>query len=229
MAALHGQLWGVRINRYTPIFTHLLFVDDSMIFGEASLEGVNASKRVLDKYANNSGQVVNFDKFETFLSANVTQEKIMEVCQVLGVHSIDNLEKCLGLPSIVGKNKRGAFRGLKEKCMSRLNSWSSKALSIGGREVLIKSGARGNDGSVLVVEIGKNEGDALRLIKNPCSLSARLNRLPKHKFSRVESRHKSFYDLEKHLECKRFAEVEAKIEDWDGINGVYLGRASLRC
>lgn len=42
---------------------------------------------------------------------------------MLGVHSINNPEKYLGLLSIVGRNKMKAFRGLKEKCMGRLNRW----------------------------------------------------------------------------------------------------------
>ncbi|KAE8685735.1 hypothetical protein F3Y22_tig00111095pilonHSYRG00971 [Hibiscus syriacus] len=39
-AVVRGSLKGVRINRYTPLVTHFMFVDNCIIFGE--LEGVNA-------------------------------------------------------------------------------------------------------------------------------------------------------------------------------------------
>ncbi|KAA3466500.1 reverse transcriptase [Gossypium australe] len=72
-------------------------------------------------------------------SANVSHEDIVGFCHAFGVHSIEILERCLCLPSIVGRNKRMAFKGLKEKCFNRLNSWGSKNLSISGWEILIKS------------------------------------------------------------------------------------------
>lgn len=62
MEALHGRMCGIQINRYAPTVTHLLFADDSFIFGEASFEGANALKMILDKYARSLVQVINFDK-----------------------------------------------------------------------------------------------------------------------------------------------------------------------
>lgn len=63
--------------------------------------------------------MVNYDKN---MSANVNYEDKSEFFHALGVHPIENPKKYLDLPSIVGRNKRMAFRGLKEKCLSRLNS-----------------------------------------------------------------------------------------------------------
>lgn len=63
---------------------------------------------------------------------------IHAVCRLLGVNSSVNLERCLGLPSIVGRNKKAAFRNLKERMLKRVSSWSSSLLSVGGKEILIK-------------------------------------------------------------------------------------------
>ena len=49
-----------------------------------------------------------------------------------------NPEKYLGLPTMVGKGKKYAFRELKNKIESKLKGWSHRALSIGGKEVFLK-------------------------------------------------------------------------------------------
>lgn len=69
----------------------------------------------------------------------MNREVKIEVCQALGVHSIENSKKYLGLPSIVGRNKKMAFRVLKEKCLGRFHNWGSRFLPIKGREILIKT------------------------------------------------------------------------------------------
>lgn len=47
-------------------------------------------------------------------------------------------DKYLGLSSFIGKDKRRAFSGLKEKGQKKLKLWRSKVFSISGQEVLIK-------------------------------------------------------------------------------------------
>ena len=47
-------------------------------------------------------------------------------------------EKYLGLPSLVGKNKRNSFNAIKEKLNKKLAGWKEKLLSKVGKEVLIK-------------------------------------------------------------------------------------------
>lgn len=45
--SISDSLKGVRINRHAPHITQLLFADDSLIFGEISLEGAKALKEIL--------------------------------------------------------------------------------------------------------------------------------------------------------------------------------------
>ncbi|XP_075654720.1 uncharacterized protein LOC142624873 [Castanea sativa] len=49
------------------------------------------------------------------------------------------IQEYLGLPALVGRNKRASFDQLKQKVWKRLQGWESKLLSQAGREVLIKS------------------------------------------------------------------------------------------
>lgn len=54
--------------------------------------------------------------------------------KVLQKHS-----KYLGLPLVVGQNKKEVFRGIEEKMQSKIHNWSSLLLSAAGRETLIKA------------------------------------------------------------------------------------------
>jgi hypothetical protein len=51
-------------------------------------------------------------------------------------------EKYLGLPVPEGRMKAGRFQTTKERFVKRLNAWSEKYMSTGGKEVLIKSVAQ---------------------------------------------------------------------------------------
>ncbi|KAH1129248.1 hypothetical protein J1N35_000626 [Gossypium stocksii] len=62
-----------------------------------------------------------------------------EACQILGINLSVNKEKYLGLPLIVGCNKKGEFREIKENLMKKVSNWSSRMLSVGRRKVLIKA------------------------------------------------------------------------------------------
>ena len=57
--------------------------------------------------------------------------------RVLGIHNITNPEKYLELPTMVGKDR--TFRMIKERIPSKINSWSHKTLSQGGKEIFIKA------------------------------------------------------------------------------------------
>lgn len=52
------------------------------------------------------------------------------------------LERYLGLPTIVGKNKKEMFKRIHDKLSSHLRGWQNKLLSKAGRTVLIKHGSQ---------------------------------------------------------------------------------------
>ena len=57
----------------------------------------------------------------------------------MGVPSIRQFEKYLGLPALVGRAKKQSFIYIKERVWKKLQGWKEKLLSQVGREVLIKS------------------------------------------------------------------------------------------
>lgn len=56
---------------------------------------------------------------------------------ILGVRSMNDPGKYLGLPVIVGKNKKRAFQSIMDRVLER--SWLNRCLSHGGKAIFVKS------------------------------------------------------------------------------------------
>ena len=54
------------------------------------------------------------------------------------MEEIRQYEKYLGLPSLVGKNKKASFNYIKERVWRKMQGWKEKLLLQAGREILIK-------------------------------------------------------------------------------------------
>lgn len=57
---------------------------------------------------------------------------------ILGVPTIQKYETYLGLPSLVGRNKRDSFGKIKQQVWKKLQGWEGKLLPQAGREIMIK-------------------------------------------------------------------------------------------
>lgn len=74
-----------------------------------------------------------------FFSTN-TQEEVKKITiKVLEIHSTNDLEQYQGLPNLVGKKKKVAFQNLKDRLQQRIDNWSIKYFSQGGKEGFIKA------------------------------------------------------------------------------------------
>ncbi|XP_065621164.1 uncharacterized mitochondrial protein AtMg00310-like [Quercus suber] len=62
-----------------------------------------------------------------------------QIKAILGVPAIQQYEKYLGLPALVGRAKKQSFIYIKERVWKKLQGWKEKLLSQAGRKVLIKS------------------------------------------------------------------------------------------
>ncbi|KAA3484578.1 reverse transcriptase [Gossypium australe] len=124
---------GVKASRRGPKISHLLFADDCIMFGEASEKGAKILKDILKEYENCSGQCINFNKSSIFYSTNTKTPTL------LGVRSSTSLEKYLGLSNVVGRQKKEAFQVLIDRIVKRIDGWSTRLLSQGGKEIFIKA------------------------------------------------------------------------------------------
>lgn len=124
-----------------PKLSHLLFVDDSLLFFQANFDACRSSLEVLAKYEN-SGQKINRDKKAIFFSKNTSEVKKVEILTTLGAQALPQYEKYLGMPAMVGRSRERAFAGLKERIAQKLQGWNEKHLSKVGRETLVKAVAQ---------------------------------------------------------------------------------------
>ncbi|KAA3480842.1 reverse transcriptase [Gossypium australe] len=83
-------------------------------------------KWVLSEYEVCSGQSINYEKFTVFFSSNTSRH-------------LNDTERYLGLPNLVGRRKKMVFQGLKDRFRKKIDNWSTRFLSQEGKEVFIKA------------------------------------------------------------------------------------------
>ena len=69
---------------------------------------------ILHIYERSSGQQINIDKTTIFFSKSTSEEEKLLIKDTLGVAEIRHYETYLGLPSLIGKNKKASFNSIKE-------------------------------------------------------------------------------------------------------------------
>lgn len=134
-----GELEGVRVCRDAPTILHFLFADDSLILMKADKKKADCLAGILNRFCASSRQKVSEAKLSIFFSANTDVEQKLEVCQALNIMTESLNDTYLGLPTKIGLDRSDSFRHLIDRVVKRINGWKEKMLSMGGKEVLIKS------------------------------------------------------------------------------------------
>lgn len=133
---------GIRVSRHAPWISHLLFVDDCLIFTQASKRGAYRISDILDIYNRGSGQLVNKNKSTIFFSNNCEQPAKQEMHDALQIPNEALGEKYLGLRPWLEKS----LMVLLIMWLTGLGTLSmvggGQLLSCAGREVLIKANAQ---------------------------------------------------------------------------------------
>lgn len=73
-AELRGDIHKVKVYRQAPFVSHMLIVNDSVLFSRVSVQDSNSLKHILHSYDVASRQKINFDKSTITFSKN-TQGK----------------------------------------------------------------------------------------------------------------------------------------------------------
>jgi len=134
-----GEIEGVRVSREAPAIYHLLFADDSLILMKVDKKNADCLSDILNRYCINSRQKVSEAKSSIFFSSNTEVNVKVEVCDALNIVTEALGDKYLGLPAMVGTDRSDYFRHLIDRVSGRINGWREKLLSLGGKEILIKS------------------------------------------------------------------------------------------
>ena len=109
--------------------SHLFFADNSVLFCHANEDECQKILDILDIYERDSRKKVNRDKTNVFFSSNTSHEVQVRIQQILGVPSIRQFEKYLGLLALVGRAKKQSFIYIKEMVWKKLQGWKEKLLS----------------------------------------------------------------------------------------------------
>ncbi|KAA3489414.1 reverse transcriptase [Gossypium australe] len=128
-----------KASRNGPRINHLFFADDALLFVRNNRSEVEACKQILETFEKIPGQSINLDKSMICLNPNTPISQRTTMNAMLKMKVVDNLDGYLGLPIPIGKKKYNAFKSILNRTANRINSWSKRLLSNGGKEIFIKS------------------------------------------------------------------------------------------
>jgi hypothetical protein len=74
-----------------------------------------------------------------FFSRNTSEDLKSEILRLSGIPATQRYDKYLGLPALVGKSRKQAFKNIKDRVQRRLGDWKLKFLSQAGKEILLKA------------------------------------------------------------------------------------------
>jgi hypothetical protein len=102
-------------------------------------ENAKKLKSLLDCYCANSGQKISDAKSSIFSNENIEVTIKAKVCEALNIMNESLSDKYLGLPALVGVDCSDCFQHLVDRVRAKTKGWKEELLSMGGKEILIKS------------------------------------------------------------------------------------------
>jgi hypothetical protein len=133
----NGGVSPIKLCRRAPGISHLLFMDDTLLFFKANQDQAERVKGVIDAYASATGQLTNESKCSILFSVGCSEGVQDVVSGVLKVRKNEFEDKYLGLPTPDGRMTKDKFEELQRKLVKRLMMW--RDMSQGGKEIMIKA------------------------------------------------------------------------------------------
>jgi hypothetical protein len=72
-------------------------------------------KKILNDYEKASRQAINFAKSEIYFSRNTASNVKESISNILEVNEVMGIGRYLGMPSMIGRNKKALFSYLKDR------------------------------------------------------------------------------------------------------------------
>ena len=99
----------------------LIFTNDSIIFTQATTQDCQSIKDILRCYGKASGQIVNMKKSCITFRPNIGSKERGAILNTLGLSNVNPHDKYLGLPTMVGRNKRLVFNNINDRVWKQIN------------------------------------------------------------------------------------------------------------
>jgi hypothetical protein len=93
-------------------------------------------------YQKCAGQLINPSKCSLMVEVDVEQEDKNHVMQALQVSTVVVEEKYIGLPTPQGRMTKDKYKSTKQRLAKRFSNWAERSMSLGAKEILIKSVAQ---------------------------------------------------------------------------------------
>jgi hypothetical protein len=118
------NLHELHICQKAPGISHLLFLNDTLLFLEAIESQAEVINRVLRPYERCTGQLINATKCSMLFRSLCSDEQKEKVMELLNVASTMVEEKYLGLPTLEGCMDKKKFKSIKERLVKRFSNWA---------------------------------------------------------------------------------------------------------
>ncbi|XP_072066618.1 uncharacterized protein [Arachis hypogaea] len=136
---VEGEWKPFRIGKHGLAISHLMFVDDLMLFGKASCNQMEVIKSCLDHFCEVLGQIVNGQKIQVFFSKKVKPVKRQEIVDLAGFKETREVGRYLGAYILEGRGTKRSYSHIINKVKDRLQGWKRDRLSMAERVVLAQS------------------------------------------------------------------------------------------
>lgn len=103
-AAITRKEWrSCTASRSGPNISHLFFVDDLLLFGEATPRQATLMEAILPRFCTESGQKINLDKPRIWYSPCTPSGTSSRISREFGIPQTQDLGKYLGVPLLHGR------------------------------------------------------------------------------------------------------------------------------
>lgn len=140
-AEAERRISGLMVTSKSPSIQQLLFVDDCLFLCRATFKEGAEILHCLRLYGEASSQEINLEKSSISFGAKIDPIMINTLGLYMGITQEGGAGKYLGLPECISGSKRELLAFVTDCLKSRLSGWYAKSLSLGAKEILLKSGA----------------------------------------------------------------------------------------
>jgi hypothetical protein len=139
-ALSRSDLSGIVLGPNCPPIHSLLFADDLLICGTATIQEAQQMKNIIQTFCSSSGQLPNWTKSGVVFSKHVDQGTQENIQNIFHVPLIDETFSHLGHPLILpAKNRSEAYNFILQKFKTKLSTYKANSLSHAARVELINS------------------------------------------------------------------------------------------